>query len=89
MVGGLCEFGSAGVLDWRRGLSNSTYGRVLLFESWNGYCRLGVTGEFYIMCTSRRDNTWNEDSNEFVEERQLGLGFWRFFVPSRRGGGGV
>ena len=26
----MCEFGSAGVLDWRQGLSNSTYGRVLL-----------------------------------------------------------
>jgi hypothetical protein len=60
---------------------------VLLLERWNGYCRLGVTREFYIMCA--RSDTWNENSNKFVEERHLGLGFWRFFVPGRRGGGGV
>jgi hypothetical protein len=62
---------------------------MLLLESWNGYGRLGVTGEFDVMSTTRRSNAWNEDPNEFVQERLLGRGFWRFFVLDRRGGGGV
>jgi hypothetical protein len=82
-------FRGATVLDRGRGLSSSAYGRVLLLESWNGCSRLGVTREFDVMSATRRGDTWNEDSNEFVQKRLLGRGFLRFLVLDRRGGSGV